>query len=263
ELAEIERALDLARQGRGHVVAVVGDPGVGKSRLFYEMKPLLARDSLLLETSCVAHGKATPYLPLISLLHSYFEIRHEDDEATRREKLRLKVVSLDPALEGTLPYLHHLLGVAEPAASLRQMDPRIRRQRFFAQGILDRGASGISLARALADLQIPATVQGVLAARIDRLRVDQKNLLHTLAVIGPEFDLRLIERVAGPLDEGISELLTHLADQKFIDEAVVAEQPGYRFKHALTQEVAYNSLLRERRRVVHEEVAQAIEALFA
>src|SRR5712692_5231153 len=112
-------------------VGVMGEPGVGKSRLFYEFKMLSQKDCLLLETFSVSHGKAYPYLPLIELLNNYFHLTPQDDERHRREKITGRVLTLDRALEDTLPYLFFLLGVAEPASSLQQMDPQIRRRRTF------------------------------------------------------------------------------------------------------------------------------------
>src|SRR5712691_5655205 len=109
----------------------MGEPGVGKSRLFYEFKLTSHSGCLLLEAFSVAYGKASPYLPLIELLKAYFEITLEDDERKRREKVGGKVLMLDRSLEDTLPYLFALLGLEEPTASLQQMDPQIRRRRTF------------------------------------------------------------------------------------------------------------------------------------
>ena len=83
----------------------------------------------MLEAFSVSHGKAYAYLPLIDLLKSYFGIALEDDERQRREKITGKVLTLDRALEDTLPYLFSLLGIGDETASLAQMDPQIRRQR--------------------------------------------------------------------------------------------------------------------------------------
>src|SRR4029077_20738330 len=79
----------------------------------------------------VSHGKATPYLPVIELLKSYFDIQAQDDERKRREKVAGKVVMLDRSLEDTLPYLFALLGIEDQPSPLQQMDPQIRRRRTF------------------------------------------------------------------------------------------------------------------------------------
>ena len=135
-------------------------------------------------------------------------------------------------------------------------------------GAAPRSAGGVHLAApvtpsALAALQLPPTVQGVLAARIDRLPADVKTLLQTLAVLGKEFAWSLLTAVAGQPDEELQRLLAHLQAEEFLYEQPAFPEPAYTFKHALTQEVAYNAVLLERRRVVHERAAQAIEGLFA
>ena len=142
-------------------------------------------------------------------------------------------------------------------------------QTLVDQGVLRRDpAGGMQLAApvtssALAALQLPPTVQGVLAARIDRLPADEKTLLQTLAVLGKEFAWSLLTAVADQPDEELQRLLAHLQAEEFIYEHPAFPEPEYTFKHALTQEVAYNAVLLERRRVVHERAAQAIEGLFA
>ncbi len=85
----------------------------------------------MLEAFAVSHGKASPYLPLIELLRTYFDITPEDDERNRREKVTGKVLALDWSLEATLPYLFSLLGIEDQQSSLQQMDAQIRRQRTF------------------------------------------------------------------------------------------------------------------------------------
>jgi predicted ATPase len=133
-------------------------------------------------------------------------------------------------------------------------------QALREQGVLAEGMSGRSpLPTAL---HLPATVQGVLAARIDRLLTGEKDLLQTLAVIGKEFSLSLLKRVVDHSEEELQLLLSHLQTTEFIYEQPAFPEVEYTFKHALTQEVAYNSLLLERRRVLHECAAQAIEAVF-
>jgi predicted ATPase len=117
-----------------------------------------------------------------------------------------------------------------------------------------------------AALHIPTTVQGVLAARIDRLPVAEKELLQTLAVIGKEFPFSLIQCICKGLDARIDNdlcnLLARLEATDFIYQRPAFPEVEYSFKHALTQEVAGYSLLTERRSVLHERTAQAIEALF-
>src|SRR5262245_40379433 len=132
ELEQMKKALEHAKAGHGQVVGVVGEPGVGKSRLFHEFVGAYSgTPCLVLETFSVSHGKAYAYLPLIELLKNYFQLTPQDDERHRREKITGRVLTLDRGLEDTLPYLFVLLGIAEPLLSLAQMDPQIRRRRTF------------------------------------------------------------------------------------------------------------------------------------
>ena len=112
------------------------------------------------------------------------------------------------------------------------------------------------------DLYIPTTVQGILAARIDRLPPDEKALLQTLAVIGKEFSFGLLKQVVQQSEDDLQRQLSHLQTSEFIYERPAFPDIEYTFKHALTQEVAYNSLLVERRKVVHERAAKAIEEVY-
>jgi predicted ATPase len=134
-------------------------------------------------------------------------------------------------------------------------------QTLVEEGVLAGEPGHYRLKRSPGELHIPATVQGVIGARIDRLPSRQKDLLQTLAVIGKEFSLGLIRAVAGESEEELSRGLSHLQAAEFIYERPAFPDPEYTFKHALTQEVAYGSLLRERRGALHERTGQAIEAL--
>jgi class 3 adenylate cyclase len=129
ELEQMRHALELARGGHGQIVAAIGDPGVGKSRLFFEFKAMAQSGCLVLEAFSVSHGKASAYLPVLDLLKNYFEIVPEDDERKRREKVAGKVTILDRSLEDTLPYLFGLLGIVEGEDPLAQMDGQIKRRR--------------------------------------------------------------------------------------------------------------------------------------
>ena len=389
ESEQMCKALEQAKMGRGQIVGVMGEPGVGKSRLFYEFKLLSQAGCLILEAYSVSHGKASAYLPIIELLKSYFRIEPQDDERTRQERVTGKVLTLDRNLEHTLPYLFALLGIADSSTSLQHMDPQIRRRRTFealkklffreslnqplvlifedlhwidseTQGFLDTLSEGVASAKILllvnyrpeyrhewgqktyytqlrlaplgnaeaeefldallgttgetvpvtylqslkqlildktdgtpflmeeivqelveqgvlvrdfvrarravlspADLHIPPTVQGVLAARIDRLALDEKILLQHLAVIGREFPLSLVKEVLPQPEDDLYHLLSSLQHKEFLYEQPAFPEVEYFFKHTLTQEVAYGTVLHERRKALHERTAQALEALYA
>jgi tetratricopeptide (TPR) repeat protein len=112
------------------------------------------------------------------------------------------------------------------------------------------------------DLHIPTTVQGVLAARIDRLAPDEKALLQQLAVIGREFPLGLVRQVVPRSEDELYRVLASLQHKEFLYEQPALPEVEYIFKHALVQEAAYGSILAERRRGIHRRVADAIERLF-
>ena len=380
ELGQMKRAIELAKSGRGQIVAAVGEAGVGKSRLFFEFQAVGQPGCLVLETLSVSHGKASAYLPLIDLLKNYFDITSDDDARRRREKIAGKILILDRALEDTLPYIFTLLEVAESDDQLARMDPEIRRRRtleaikrlllreslnqplivifedlhwldegsrallnlladsigtarvlmlvnyrpefthnwgnktyytqlrlnplgaesgeemlkallddgrdlvplkrvilektegnpFFmeeiVQALFEQGAllrnGAIKLAKSLSTIQIPSTVQAVLASRIDRLPPDQKDLLQTLAVIGKEFPFRLVREVSEKADDELQRLLSDLQIAEFIYEQPAISDVAYVFKHALSQQVAAGSALLERRRVLHQRVARVLEAQF-
>ena len=129
EMDALKPAAEQARAGHGQIVAVMADPGVGKSRLFYEFKAISQSGWMVLEALSVSHGKASAYLPVLELLSEYFEISRDDDDRKRGERILGKVLRLDRSLEDTLPYLYSLQGIADAGDSLAQMDPQIRRRR--------------------------------------------------------------------------------------------------------------------------------------
>jgi tetratricopeptide (TPR) repeat protein len=374
-------AAEQAKAGRGQVVGAMAEPGVGKSRLFFEFKATSQSGWLVLDAPALSHEKATAYAPLMDLLHVYFRITPEDDARTRREKVAGKVTMLDRSLdEETLSHLFALLGIVDGVDPLAGMDEQIRQRRtqdavkrillreslnqplmlifedlhwiddatqgflnLFAEGVanapvlllvnyrpeythlwgsktyytqlrldplgeesaaamlsarigdspdlaalkrlvlertegnplfieelvealFDEGVlvrnGAVKVTRPLSQLKIPPTVQGILAARIDRLPPDAKELLQTLAVIGSEFPLALVRQVVQLPEDRIYQLLDLLQAGEFIYEQPVVSDVGYVFKHALTRDEAQKSLLTDRRKLLHERTAQAIEALY-
>jgi predicted ATPase len=136
-------------------------------------------------------------------------------------------------------------------------------QTLAEEGVLSGARGQYRLERAPTELHISPTVQGVLAARIDRLAAEEKTLLQQLAVIGREFPLSLVRQVIAQPEEEIYRLLSSLQHKEFLYEQPAFPEVEYSFKHALTQEVAYGSVLQERRKALHERTAQAIEALYS
>ncbi len=340
EMEALKHTAEQARAGRGQVVAAMAEPGVGKSRLFFEFKATSQSGWMVLETFSVSHGKASAYLPAIDLLRNYFRIANEDDERSRREKVTGRVIALDRSLEDTLPYLFSLLGIVEGVDPLAQMDGQVKKRRtleaikrillreslsqplmvifedlhwideqtqeflnlladsigtakvlllvnyrteyshqwnsktyytqlrldplgresaeemlasllgdgvelaplrrliiertegtpffmeemvqaLFEQGVLVRKGV-VKLERSLTQIRVPATVQAVLASRIDRLTAEEKDLLQTLAVLGREFPRGLVQRVILKPHDQSEGMLARLQASEFI-----YEQPAF------------------------------------
>jgi len=385
ELEVLRRAAEQAKAGHGQIVAAMAEPGVGKSRLFDEFKATSQSGWMLLEAVSFSHGKASAYLPVLDLLHSYLGIDFGDDTRKRREKVTGKVLTLDRTIEAVLPYLFGLLGLTEGDDPLAGVNAQLRRQRTLealkriflreslnqplmvifedlhwidedtqaflnlladsiatarllllvnyrpeyshqwnsktyytqlrldplgtesagemldallgvsvrttdtslaalkrlviektegtplfmeeiVQALAEEGAlvrnGGVKLTRSLDTLKIPRTVQDILASRIDRLPAAERELLQTLAVIGIEFPLALARQLVQKPDDEMDRILNHLQLAEFIYEQPAAGEIEYIFKHSLTREVAYNSVLVERRKRLHEQIGTAIEALY-
>jgi predicted ATPase len=183
---------------------------------------------------------------------------------------QLPLLPLGP--EAITELLRDLLGT-DP--SLAGLGDRIRKRTggnpFFIEEVVQALAEAGTLAgprgayrltRPSAELALPATVQALLAARIDRLEEREKHVLQTAAVIGKEFSEAVLKRVADLPEAELSAPLTKLTGSEFIYEQALYPELEYTFKHALTREVAYGSLLVERRQAIHERTAEAIESLF-
>jgi class 3 adenylate cyclase/tetratricopeptide (TPR) repeat protein len=380
EMEAMAHAAVLAYQGHGQIVAAVAEAGTGKSRLFFEFKAKNQSGWMVLEAFSVSHGKASAYLPVLDLLHSYFKISADDDARARREKVTGRLLALDRSLENAMPYLFALLGIVDGEDPVAQMDAQVKKRRtldaikrivlreslnqplivmfedlhwideqtqgflnlladsianakvlllvnyrpqyshqwnsktyytqlrleslgkesaaeilsarigkspelaplkrlvlersegnplfmeelveaLFEEGVLVRNG-GVKVAKSLSQLKIPHTVQGILSARIDRLRSEEKELLQTLAVIGMEFPLALVRQVVQLPDDQLDHMLSNLQAAEFIYEQPASGDVEYRFKHALTREVAYGSMLSERRKELHGRIGVAIERLY-
>ena len=132
ELGILRECEARVRSGRGQVVGLVGEPGVGKSRLLYEFRQALGGDTVTwLEGHCVAYGEATPYLPILGMLRVYFQIEEDDNPLQIEEKLRQGIRRVDPALEGMLPFLGELFGLPDATEALKHLDPKDKRQKTF------------------------------------------------------------------------------------------------------------------------------------
>jgi class 3 adenylate cyclase/tetratricopeptide (TPR) repeat protein len=129
EIEELGQALARTAAGRGQVIAILGEPGVGKSRLVWEVTHSHhAQGWLVLQAGAVSYGKATSYLPIVDLLKGYFRIEDRDGPDRVREKVTSKLLALDPALEGQLPALLSLLDAPSDDPQWAALDPALRRR---------------------------------------------------------------------------------------------------------------------------------------
>jgi class 3 adenylate cyclase/DNA-binding winged helix-turn-helix (wHTH) protein/predicted ATPase len=384
ELETLRHALEQAGSGHGQVVAVIGEPGVGKSRLFLEFPQAHhMKGWLIFDAGAVSsYGQATPYLPIIDLLKTYFQAEDSDDETGLHEKIADKLFTLDDALRPTLPAFLMLLDVPFEDPQWQKLDPAQRRQctlealkrlllresqnqplllifenlhwidtetqafldslieslpaarillllnyrpeyqhgwgnkTYYTQIRLDplpparaeellqallgpdaslqplkqrlimrtegnpffleesvwtlaetkaltgeRGA--YHMAQALPSVQVSTTVQAMLAARIDRLPADDKRLLQVCAVIGKDIPFLLLQAILEEPEEVIRRSIAHLQAAEFLYELHLFPEHVYTFKHALTQEVAYQSLLQRTRRYYHQQIAQVLIERFS
>ncbi len=369
ELAQLERRLELAGIGQGQVVQLVGEPGVGKSRLLWEfIGRQRNRGWSVLESSSLSHGRTSAYFPIVELLSRRFGIEPGEAPAAMRGRLPPPLpalfdaepgdpqwASLDPAQRhrriadavkaALLPSadaaptilvfedLHHIdaesqdvlntvvkalpgtrclllvehrpeyspdwgslsyctplrvealphasarelfRGLAGEDASLAALERRLLERtegnalfleesvRALAQGGALEGTPGCyRLARALEAIEIPAMVQDVLAARLDLQPAADKLLLQLAAVVGRDASLDVLARVSGIREAPLSAALARLQAAGFLAEASLFPELTYTFKHAFTHEIAYASLSRSRRRRLHGEILDAMEALYA
>jgi predicted ATPase len=208
-----------------------------------------------------------PTARLLLLVNYRPEYQHAWGSQTSYTQLRLE--PLPPASADAL--LQALLGNDSSLAPLmRLLIERTEGNPFFLEEsvrtLVETGAlvgtpGAYRLAQALPTIQVPVTVQAVLAARIDRLLPEDKRLLQTAAVIGTEVPLPLLQAMAELPDEALHRGLGHLQATEFLYETRLFPERDYTFKHALTHEVAYGGLLQERRRVLHAGIVEAIERL--
>ena len=130
ELAFLHDCLARAATGHGQVVGIVGEPGLGKSRLLYEFYVSLDQGRITwLEGDCLAHGPTTPYGPILGMLCSHFQIEEGEHPRQIRDRLRQGVGRLDAALESIVPFLEELFGLPGADDALRHLEPQEKRHK--------------------------------------------------------------------------------------------------------------------------------------
>ncbi|MFQ5930123.1 MAG: adenylate/guanylate cyclase domain-containing protein, partial [Acidobacteriota bacterium] len=260
------------------------DPPQRRQRILEAIKRLLLRESqvqpLLLviedlhwidsETQSFLENfiESIPTAQILLLVNYRPEYQHGWGSKTYYSQLRLD--PLPPESAGEL--LEAMLGNDPALQSLqRLLIERTEGNPFFLEEsvrtlverkVLVGERRNYRLSGPIENIQVPATVQAVLAARIDRLQPEEKRLLQSAAVIGKDVPFVLLQAIADQSDEELRRNLNRLQAGEFLYETSLFPDLEYTFKHALTQEVAYNSVLMERRRVLHERTAQAIEGLY-
>jgi tetratricopeptide (TPR) repeat protein len=261
------------------------DPPQRRQRILDAIKRLLVRESQMQPVLLVADNlhwidsetqavleslvEGLPAARLLLLVTLRPEYRHDWGSKAYYAQLRLDPLPPGPAQA----LLEVLLGDDASLAPLTQsLWQRTQGNPFFleesVQALIEThvlvGAPGAyRLTKPLQSVQVPPTVQAVLAARIDRLLPQDKRLLQTAAVVGMEVSFALVHAVAGLSEEELRHSLANLQATEFLYEASLLPDLVYTFKHALTHEVAYDSLLQERRRGLHAGIVEALERLDA
>jgi ABC-type thiamine transport system ATPase subunit len=173
ELTALQHALEQVGAGYGQVVAVLGEAGVGKSRLVYEfIHSHRTQGWLVLESASASYGKATPYLPVIDLLKRYAHVEERDDVRTMQAKVTGQVLTLDAALQETIPALLALLDALPEDSPFQQLDPPQRRQRTLdaLKRVLLRESQAQPLLLVCEDLHwIDAETQALLDSLVESL----------------------------------------------------------------------------------------------
>jgi len=209
--------------------------------------------------------ESLPTARLLLLANYRPEYRHGWGGKTYYTQLRL-----DPLPPGSADELLQVLLGDDPSLAplKRLLIARTEGNPFFLEesvralvetGVLVGSPGAYRLAQALPTIQVPATVQAVLAARIDRLPPEEKHLLPTAAVIGTEVALPLLHAIAELPEAALHSGLAHLQAAEFLYETHLFMEHEHTFKHALTHEVAYSSVLQERRRVLHVRIVETLE----
>jgi tetratricopeptide (TPR) repeat protein len=132
---------------------------------------------------------------------------------------------------------------------------------LLENGSIERKDKKYVLSRGASDIEVPDTIQGIIAARMDRLEDNLKRTMQVASVIGRDFAFRILQTITGMREE-LKSYLLNLQGLEFIYEKSLFPELEYIFKHALTREVAYNSLLLKRRKEIHEKIGDAIEKIY-
>lgn len=133
EIEEIQRVIKYCSEGKGQILCITGEPGIGKSRLVQEVIKLSEKEGFkILKGSCISYGSAFSYYPWIEILNEFFNILPEDSIEIRKKKIRQELVAVDKKLIDWLPVIGEVLGVSFPETSLTKfLDAKLKKQRVF------------------------------------------------------------------------------------------------------------------------------------
>jgi len=380
EIEDLVKILKKVKSGRGQVVGVLGEAGIGKSRFVLEMHRKTDEQITYIETRCLQHSGNIPFLPILQSFKSFFDIGEGESGEKINKKLETGLAGLDRNLLEYLPAFRHFLSLPAGDNRWENFDPKEKRTKIFEairnlfirlsldtplvlviddlqwldktteefisyfiewisnakilllllyrpeyghqwanksfysqigvyplskdesktyircllnkgkissqiEGLLIERTSGnplfmeelvymllengtiikekgsYQLNEAAFHHQVPDTIQGIIAARMDRLEDNIKATMQTAAVIGRSFAFKILETLPG-LDDEIKSCLLRLQSLELIYEKRVFPELEYIFRNIITQEVAYNSLLFNRRKEIHGSVGTAIEKMY-
>jgi adenylate cyclase len=255
EMEALEEALERAKQGRGGVIGVVAEPGVGKSRLCHEFaERCRARGIEVYEAQAQAHGEAIPFLPVLQMLRAYFGIEDRDSDRAAREKIAGRLLLLDPEFAGDLPLVFDFLAVPDPERPAPQVSAEARQR--LLRGVIRRlyrapGRTQV-VVNVLEDLhwmdegseeflaEMVGAVEGTATLAVANFRPEYEAEWTdspvyrriTLMPLGPESTRELLADLAGgdPSLDGLAELIhERTGGNPFFIEEVVRElvEAGY------------------------------------
>lgn len=166
ELAELKDAFDKVRSGEGQIVSLVGEAGVGKSRLLLEFrKSIPKKEKIYLEGQCLHYGETMPYLPVLDLIRSFIGIKEGETEQTTLIRLQKRIMGLGKNLAHVIPPLQELLSITVQDETFTGLEPKQKQRQIFdaIRDLLIRGSNDMPLILALEDLHwIDRTTQELL-----------------------------------------------------------------------------------------------------
>jgi len=381
EMKELANAFEKITAGRGQVVGIVGEAGIGKSRFVLEMHKRAQKTVRVIESRCLQYSSSIPFSPLLESFRFHFDIAEGESGEQISKKLIAGLQNLDRDLLDFLPAFRHFLSLPAEDGQWESLGPKEKRtkifeairnlfvrlsskaplvlvvddlqwvdktsqeflgyfiewiantkilllllyrpeynhswasksfykqigiqplsrdeSRTFIKSVLNKGdvsaqteslilertsgnplfmeelaytliedgtiakENGIyELTRGISSDHVPDSIQGIIAGRMDRLEDNIKTTMQTAAVIGRNFAFRILKTLPG-LSDGVKEYLLRLQSLELIYEKRVFPELEYIFRNVITQEVAYNSLLFNRRKEIHGCIGDVMEEMYA